>query len=190
MKIMKKRTIASFLLLLVLAFLTTVPLSLAQEQTNSGTSKMMMAPDYYPQPMPSTNFLGQNHNYSVTFRGNAEAVVSARIIFSNLEESTMSAMTLRVPRAMPQDVMVYQISREPQCIRYRTLQQPAMGATVMPIDPRMGSGIGIAESIIDSLKPVCEEYQEPDFTQYWYGGNTYHKAEVIMGTDSFTINFP
>lgn len=167
-------------LVLILAFSISAAIMVNAQTT--GVS--IVAPDYFPRPVESTNFLGQNHNYSVTFRGNGEAVVSARIIFSNLEEATMSAMTLRVPRVVPQDVMVYQISREPQCIRYRSYDSPT--SSVTPDGNMM-----YQESLrIKPITPVCEEYQEPDYTQYWYGGNTYHKAQVTTGTDSITISLP
>lgn len=177
-----KKILLSLLIILSLTSFINSPFIHAQETMPSQASEMIVNPDYFPRPVESANFLGQDHSYSVTFRGNGEAVVSARMIFSNLEEATMSAMTLRIPRVTPQDVMVYQISREPQCIRYKSPAYPQINN---------GSIIYDTQKKLDVYDPpVCEEYQEPDYTQYWYGGNTYHKADVVMGTDSVIVNFP
>lgn len=183
MKHMMKKLLISYVI--ILSFSVLPASYIVAQETQSKPASMIVAPDYFPRPVESTNFLGQTHNYSVTFRGNGEAVVSARIVFSNIEESTMSAMTLRVPRVVPQDVMAYQISREPQCIRYKTTE-------TNPIKIPEQSGAMYQEKIqyLPSISPVCEEYQEPDFTQYWYGGNIYNKAQVTTGTDSITISLP
>jgi len=63
-------------------------------------------------PLPKTNskILGQSHFYTVTFRGNGEAVVSLKIIFSNLgEEKPITNIDLRVPRVEPKDLIVFQV---------------------------------------------------------------------------------
>ena len=49
----------------------------------------------YTQNPP--NFFGQDHSYSVTFRGNGEAVISLKVIFSNLTDKPLQKLTFRVP---------------------------------------------------------------------------------------------
>ena len=61
-------------LLLVPAF------SLAQEEP---ASSGVAIPDIYPLPPTQPGFLGQDHFYTVTFRGNGEAVVALKVALTN-----------------------------------------------------------------------------------------------------------
>jgi hypothetical protein len=136
-----------------------------------------VSPDIYPiDPLPTTtrNFLGQDQYYSVTFRGNGEAVVTLKTIFSNLQESTMSAVMLRIPRVVPQDVIAYQVIREKQCIRY------------MP-QPMSPSTLGAP---LEFKQPECMEYREPNFDEYYYGNNKYVKAITTYKGDTITVELP
>ncbi len=185
---MKNKLYIVVLLTLSLLFNSFPSSVLAQQQTEPASSGVMVAPDYYPQPQTTTNFLGQDHYYTVTFRGNGEAVVSAKMIFSNLTEATMSALTFRVPRVQAQDVVVYQVNREGQCLRYRTYPE----ITPIPYDMKMNQDLQTSLRVKPGvyLPPLCEEYQEPDYYQYWYGNNSYQKAESTLQADNIVINLP
>lgn len=75
----------------------------------------------FPAP-PSVHLLGQDHRYSVTFRGNGDAVVSLRTVFANQEAEQLSRLTFRIPRVTPQDVIAFQVLQEPSvCLRYHTI---------------------------------------------------------------------
>jgi len=77
------------------------------------------AQEYMIAPAPplgdgSRQLFGQNHAYSVVFRGNGESVVSARILFTNASTTAMKSIVLRVPRVSPQDTVAYQVLRPGQ----------------------------------------------------------------------------
>ena len=86
-----------------------------EEPASSGTSL-----DIFPVPNPEPGFLGQDHSYSVTFRGNGEAVVALKVALTNKGNTELSEISLRVPKVSPQEFFVYQVIKEPSCIRYLT----------------------------------------------------------------------
>ena len=115
----------------------------AQESESSGASSQMIAPDFVPPyPGGEPGFLGQDHAYTVVFRGNGEAVVSARVVLTNKGETPLSEISLRVPKMEPKDVFVYQVIREKQCARY---------------------GISVYDPATRTYPQVCEEYADPDY---------------------------
>lgn len=111
--------------------------------------------------------LGQDHHYSVMFRGNGEAIVTARIVFANEDEAPLSTLSLRVPRVDPKDILAFQISREKIC----SLYQPAVLK-------------------VEYTPAVCLEYQEPDYFQSWYSNGKYQKASLKLEADTLTIALP
>src|SRR3989338_11181515 len=64
-------------------------------------------------------FPGQEQSYSVTFRGNGEAVVTARVVFFNDSRTPLSSLRLRTPRVDPKDILAFQVFREKICSRYQ-----------------------------------------------------------------------
>lgn len=170
--LMKRKLITVLLSLFLLSFLTFS--SLAAE-TPGSTTNTERAPDIMPpeQP-PPVNFLGQDHYYSVTFRGNGEAVVNLKVVLSNLQEDqNLSLVNLRVPRVDPKDIAVYQVIRERQCVIYKSEQAEvrAEGPTAK------------------IWTPACEQYQEPDYYQ-WYGEAKYQKAKHELSGDTIMIELP
>ena len=117
----------------------------------------------YTQNPP--NFFGQDHSYSVTFRGNGEAVISLKVIFSNLTDKPLQKLTFRVPLVDPKDLGVYQVVREGPCLRYAPVDSPQ-----------------------ERLRPICLESQEPDYFQAWYGQAEYAKAKVELKGDNLLID--
>jgi hypothetical protein len=81
-----------------------------------------ISPSYLP-PAPDgrPSFLGQSHSYSVIFRGNGEAVVNSKVIFTNSTNSDLSEISLRVPQVSPEDFVAYQVIKEKVCLRYNPL---------------------------------------------------------------------
>lgn len=129
-----------------------------------------MPPDSEP-----AGIFGEDHYYSVIFRGNGDAVVNLKAIFTNTEEATMSAVTLHVPKGEAQDIVAYQIIKEPRCLRY--------GTTSVSPSP------GIIEDRYDP--PECIQYDNPDYYGYTYSNNTkYKKATVNTEGDTITITLP
>ncbi len=73
-----------------------------------------------PLPPDTPPILGQEHAYSVLFRGNGDAVVTMRTAFTNEEKTQTNTISFRIPRVEPRRVSAFQIIREPQCIRFQT----------------------------------------------------------------------
>ncbi|OGM10944.1 hypothetical protein A2Z22_03690 [Candidatus Woesebacteria bacterium RBG_16_34_12] len=107
--------------LLLVTFFSIKNLALAQDtiDSSSGVSAPsdMVAP-YYPPDGSEPGFLGQDHNYTVVFRGNGEAVVSARIVFTNKTDKALNEIKLRVPGVVPKEFSIYQVFKQGYCMRY------------------------------------------------------------------------
>ncbi len=144
-----------------------LPLQLATAQDGAVIQDKQVSPQFYPIPNDPNppNVLGQDHAYSVTFRGNGEAVVSARVTLTNTESSTLSKISLRVPKVEPQDVIAYQVVRERQCARFE-ISNPSMDS-----------------------QPPCAKYMEPDYYGY-YGNSKYQRANIDTHGDTVEIALP
>ncbi len=108
----------------------------------------------------------QQHSYSVVFRGNGEAVVSSKLIVSNIQDTSITQLSLRVPKVDPQDVIAFQVIKETKCIRYQ------------PYTP----------GEISNISPPCIEYQEPNY--YDYSTNKYQKATTEIKGDTIVVTLP
>lgn len=126
----------------------------------------ILAPDYQ-----QGTFFGQNHTYSVVFRGNGEAVVSARIVVGNSGETPLKEVKLRVPGVQATGIYVFQIFKEKTCIRYTN-----------PV---------YDEVLRRYPQAVCEEYQDPNYyNDYSYYNAKYKKADYEYKNDTLTVNLP
>lgn len=116
-KIISKRILVAFLALcsFVASFFLSFEANAQEEPSSSGIA----VPEIIP-PQREPGFLGQDHSYSVTFRGNGEAVVSLKVVLSNKQDSLLTDVSLRIPKVEPREIFVYQVLREPVCIRYLT----------------------------------------------------------------------
>lgn len=160
---MRKKIFSLTLISLVLL----IPLQFAAAQNESVSQNDQVSPGFYPIPNDPTppTMLGQDHAYSVTFRGNGEAVVSARVTLTNTETSSLSTISLRVPKVEPQDVIAYQVAREKQCARFELNYLPS-----------------------DS-QPPCAKYLEPSYYGY-YGNSKYQKAKINTHGDTVEVILP
>src|SRR3989344_3420130 len=97
--------IKKILALLTFAFVLISPVqAITTSSSGSGMVKEMIPSD----PMLLLIF-GEDHAYSVTLRGNGEAVVNMRVAFSNFEEQPNKDVTLTFSGETPSEVAVYQI---------------------------------------------------------------------------------
>jgi hypothetical protein len=173
-----KRT-AVLLAISSLVFFGSSKATLAQEQSaqevlpeedravESVTTDYIVPPDV-GRP---AGFLGQDHYYSIVFRGNGEAVVSVRVIFTNKEDEAQDTLSLRIPKVEPRELSVYQIIKEKTCVRYEQQQYDPVTRTYTPSTRR------------------CLQYQEPDYYQV-YGNVKYQKAEFDYEGDTLTVTLP
>ncbi|OGK14113.1 hypothetical protein A3A93_00095 [Candidatus Roizmanbacteria bacterium RIFCSPLOWO2_01_FULL_38_12] len=116
--------------------------------------------------------LGQNHYYTVTFRGNSEAIVTFRAAFSNFNDNPKSSVSFKVPKVTPKQITAFQIIREKRCIRF---------------DEQFYNDPTRSKSL---EKPRCLEYQEPNYFDSWWEGTTYNRAEVEIKGDTVNISLP
>ena len=114
---------------------------------------------------------GQRHSYTVTFRGNGEAIVYARLIITNSGDTLLNDFNFEIPSANISDLIVVQQKQTKTCIRYQTIGNTR----------------------------VCDQYSEPNFdNQFYRSGSTlslaeYQKAKFNSpekGKYSVTLPFP
>ena len=111
-------------------------------------------------------FFGQDHAYSVTFRGNGQAVVFLRIAFSNNGDTPLKTLTLRFPKVEPEGILAYQVLRDKTCLRY-DYTKPTLAPS--------------------SYLYPCSEYGEPSYFDEYYGTSAYKKVSSSLSTDTLTI---
>jgi len=93
---------------------------------------------------------GQNHFYTVIFRGNGEAITYAKIAITNPDEKPLTEFSFEVPKATPTEIVMYQMKLPQECVNY---------------------------NYSDPVRP-CFEYREPDYArQYYYYGYSNGQAE-------------
>lgn len=159
-----KSFIALFILLLF--SLQTPSVSAVENLSVSRGSDSMMPVSIMP---PDANpILGQEHAYSVLFRGNGDAAVSMRAAFINDKQTSSNTISFRIPRVEPRRITVFQTLRDPECIRYKEYA---------PNDPA------------SQVQPACLQYQEPNYFRI-YGPAKYQKAATVLSGDTLTITLP
>lgn len=171
MMLKKSLSLFSLSAFLIFSSFAFTSISYAQDEGISvEEDRSLIAPDYFPPyPRPEPGFLGQDHSYTVVFRGNGEAVVSAKIVFTNKSEENLSKISLRIPRVEPSQLSVYQVIRERPCIIYK---ERLYNPTTRSYGPQ-----------------VCEEYGDVDhYTSY--GKSKYLKAESDLDIDTINIVLP
>lgn len=155
-------------LFVLLLFSIKAPFIAAQETQIAPADPGLMPEKMMPiRPPDATPILGQEHAYSVLFRGNGDAVVTMRAAFINEGEAPTNTVSFRIPRVEPRRVIAFQIIHDPQCIRYK---------------PDYPSDTGMRQ-------PECMEYQESDYFQF-YGQAKYQKAKTEFTGDTLTIVLP
>jgi len=185
----------------------------------------MFLPDHpYPdyEPRPDGPFLGENHAYTVTFRGNGEAVVVGRFTFTNTDDKPKQYYRLRVPRVNPDEIAVFQqVRRGGGCLRWNNpiqLQQPlnyispnsgpepcfaytnqtdceANALNVAPFcywrpdaaDSCRSNPLPTPTPAVFFRKPICLEFEEPDYYNYWSGTSEYKKVNFEKFGDEIEI---
>lgn len=161
-----------------------------QTAIDPGVENNTIYPPIKPIPGRSTAFpaFGQDHYYSVTMRGNGEAVVSLKAVFSNNGEEPLSEITLRVPKVNPNDISAFQVVREPQCIGYQ-LSPPIEIQNGKTYEQDLKDQISIYPPVKNPQLP-CKQYQTTDFYQSWWGVSEYKKAKTTLSGDTITVTLP
>jgi hypothetical protein len=183
MKLMLKKILISFILLII-----------AVPQTHA----LVIPPDVY-----QTNTLpfGHNQSYSVHFRGNGEAVVSVKDIFTNTSDAILSSLTYRFePGVQITDVRAYEVIQNRVCLRYRSYPTPIPLDRNLSLSPTPTPAVGgrIQQGALPMeptrapiiAQPICEEYQDIDYYSYNYGKARYRKANTHLNGNLLRISLP
>lgn len=107
-------------------------------------------------------FFGENHFYTVIFRGNGEAIVFAKLVFTNRDNSPISSYTFDIPHANPYEMSIYQVVLSPYCIQF-DYQNPSR---------------------------LCLKYQEPDYSYYGNSTSDFRKINFTKEGTAFKLNLP
>jgi hypothetical protein len=115
----------------------------------------------FAQSSQNEIFFGQQHAYTVVFRGNGEAVVS------NPNETPMTDFSFSIPGAQVSELSMYQITLPRQCVRY-------------------GASVGQGQICLEWREP---DYQNQ--YGYSSGGKTeYQKITYSVSGNAYHFTFP
>lgn len=104
-------------------------------------------------------FFGQNHSYTVIFRGNGEAIVYAKIAITNPDEKQLTEFSFEIPKVSPTEIAMYQMKLPQECVRYD----------------------------YNSPGRPCLEWRDPDYTQgYYYYGFGFREGQTEYQKIQFT----
>ena len=160
------------LVLLILIFISISPIS--AQSTEPSESGMMKVPntgdsiDGLQLPV-----FGEDHAYSIIFRGNGEAVVNMRVGLSNFDDKPKKDIVLDISNGTLKDIAVFQIIREKRCVAYDNLIN------------------GYSDSRSQDLtKLKCLDYQEPDYYSSWWDKSSYLRAQASVDGQKIHITLP
>ena len=134
--------------------------------------ELFIAPErILPPPESNTgNPLGQDHSYSITLRGNGEAVVDFKTVFSNFGTQPMTEIVLENPSGTVNELIAFQIIQQPKCIQYAPVPLTTSFRNPNPTELE------------------CLVYGEPDYYSYWGNTNEFVRLEPVV--EGSTIRIP
>jgi hypothetical protein len=119
---------------------------------------------------------GQQHYYTVTMRGNGEAIVTARLLFSNTGDKALSTFSFEIPGLKVGEIAGYQQQVQGPCTSYG------------------GSNTGTIKTTPQTTTTTreCLKYAEPDYLSPVYGGtSTYDKLKIKdEGSGKYSVTLP
>lgn len=206
-----KKTIANLSLLLLIIQTVVLPVS-AQTNlseistpgyTGAGSSAVMPIRDpNYPLPQPALGLPGQDHYYTLQFRGNGEALVSLKVIFTNETGISTNQFQLHgFETVNPSDITAYQVTARETCTRWiypntpipmdSTLEKGVSTKPVTPVItmtplPQMGSDYSV--NGFYPAKQYCAQYGDADITPYMSGNALYQRANVLLNGGTATVD--
>ncbi len=115
---------------------------------------------------------GQDHSYSVVFRGNGEAIVYAKLVVTNPDNKPLTEFSFEVPKVIPTEMTVYQMKLPQTCTQFSTTKY-----YTDPPEPR-----------------TCLKYEEPDYSSRYYGSADkkaeYTKIEPSKSGNLYRFTLP
>ncbi len=129
-------------------------------------SYAIVEPPVNPLPpviQSNKTLFGEDQYYTVTFRGNGEAVINMKAILTNTTADNLTSIELRLPaNTAAHAITAYQVIEQPQCVQYSN--QPV-------------------------AQPKCLQYQQPDY-QYVSNNTTYKQVSVEQTNNVLTLLLP
>lgn len=95
--------------------------------------------------------LGQNHKYTVTFRGNGEAIVYAKLIINNPNDEEITDFSFEVPKTIPSEMVIYQQILPKRCAETEQISTKNQ-----------------------QYKTICKRFEYPDYNNYYSGYSSYY----------------
>lgn len=116
-----------------------------------------------PRPIANQTLFGEDQYFTVTFRGNGEAVVTMKAIITNTSDAPLSSITLHMsPDITPKNISSWQVIAKPQCAQYSS----------------------------DQIKqPTCLQYQQPDY-RYIYNDAAFQKISPEENDTAIVLTLP
>ncbi|MBI2463776.1 hypothetical protein HYV57_02375 [Candidatus Peregrinibacteria bacterium] len=115
---------------------------------------------------------GQNHYYTVIFRGNGEAIIYAKMVITNPDEKPLKEFSFEMPKVTSSEMAIYQMKLPQECAKYD----------------------------YDDRSKKCLQYRDPDYSRSYggnnligYGGNgeiEYQKVQYIKSKSLYRFTFP
>ncbi len=114
-------------------------------------------------------FFGQDHSYTVIFRGNGETITYAKLAFTNSGDTDQTDFSFKVPGATPSELAIFQMKLPDECTSYSYNNYYS--------------------------DRECEKYSEADYSQdYYYSYSNedaeYQKATYTKSGDNYKITLP
>lgn len=117
-------------------------------------------------------FYGEYHNYSVTFKEDGEAVVYAKLVFTNSGDKDITSYIFKAKDTELKELAVLQVKLPQECADYTQVYDPITG------------------------RNKCARYRDPDYNSYYYysyGSTeeiTYRNAKFSNEGLNYTVTLP
>lgn len=117
-------------------------------------------------------FYGEYHNYSVTFKEDGEAVIFAKLVFTNSTDKDQKTYTFSAKDTGLKELGILQVKLPKECADYTQIYDSTLG------------------------RNTCARYRDPDYNSYYYysyGASeeiTYRRAEISNDGLDYTVTLP
>jgi hypothetical protein len=131
---------------------------------------------------------GEQQSYSVTMRGNGEAVVTARVVFNNSSDKDKTGFDFEVPKLAVSEMVGFQQHIQTACQDYGDIKPLGNGTT--QLQSSASSAAGASSAAV--LPRPCLKYAEPDYASPVYGTtSTYDKLTIkALGGGKYHAELP
>jgi hypothetical protein len=177
-----------FLALLILFFAGAFFKVFSQDSAGNVSQTSSIIIPKLPQPGKGGILLGQNHYYTVTFRGNGEAIVLSKMVITNPNDTTMYEFSFEAPNVNISELTLLQQKLPESCLEYA---YPSIYPTPTPsriIYATPTPGIMMPDYY---TQPYCVRYQSADYINYYGGGTAeYQRVKFNQEGSLYRLQLP